>query len=347
MQSFEKSGIGKRNRLSVRNHSRRPHRLAMVCVIVSAVVCSWTGMAPAYPDRPIVPNRALPQPSPVAQAAPALSDAPLLPGVPGGLSVPLPPGERNAPEPKPSAPVPDGSGLAGGTGKYSGMVLVPAGTFDMGSPEEEGRIDERPQHKAFAREFYVGQHEVTAAQYCQFLNSVGEKAKDRTLRVNTDCPDCPVVKEGRLFKPKPGLADNPMVCVSWYGAADYAQWAGGRLPTAAEWEKAALSTTPFQPGDYLTVLPRKGAVPVTIASPGLLGVTGMAGNVWEWCSDWYDRDYYAKSPLNNPTGPALGTEKVIRGGSWASAESSKRIRNRHGASPRGYYRSVGFRIVKE
>ncbi len=318
-------------------------------MIVVAAVCLWGGLAVGYADLAVARGNVSSRGSLVTQAVPGVSSSPRLPGVPGGLSIPLAPGEQDEPKgaTKPAGPVVDGSGLAIGTGKFAGMVLVAAGTFDMGSPEDEGRIDERPQHKVFVKDFYIGQHEVTAAEFCKFLNSLGEKAKDGTLRVRIDCPDCPIIKEGRRFKPKTGLADNPMVCVSWYGAADYAQWAGGRLPTAAEWEKAAFSTTPFQPGDFLTVLPRRGAVPVTIASPGLAGMTGMTGNVWEWCSDWYDRDYYAKSPMSNPTGPALGKEKVIRGGSWGSAEASKRIRNRHSASPRGYYRSVGLRIVKE
>lgn len=282
------------------------------------------------------------------QSAPDRLECPFLPGCPGGTSVPLPPLLQI--ESKPSAPAPpsvNGDNLVEGIGKYNGMVLIPAGPFDMGSAEGEGRLDERPIHKVFLKDFYIAKYDVTTKDFCAFLNAQGENSRDGLPRAKLDSPDCPIAKVGKVFKPKEDCSDKPMVCVSWYGASDYAEWAGGRLPSSAEWEKAALLITSYHSGDYLTTLPREGAVPVAIAVPGAKGVTGMTGNVWEWCSDWYSHDYYGESPLSHPMGPALGEEKNIRGGSWASPESAKRIRNRHKASPRGYYRTVGFRIVKE
>lgn len=281
--------------------------------------------------------------------APFSSDCPVLPACPGGLSFPLPPsiigGQMEIRTPSPS---PNTGKVVQGTGKHAGMVLVPAGPFDKGSQENKGRVDERPAQKVHLKDFYVAKHEVTVIDYCEFLNAQGEKSRDEMPRVKLDCPNCPFVKDRNYFQPKPEMADRPMVCVSWYGAADYAEWAGGRLPTSAEWEKAALFTSPYRPGDYLSLLSRADSVPVAIATPGVMGVTGMIGNVWEWCSDWYARVPYPESAsVSNPTGPALGKEKVIRGGSWASPEASKRIRNRHRASPRGYFRTVGFRIVKD
>lgn len=274
-------------------------------------------------------------------------DCPLLPGCPDGPPVPLPPDLKASLRPKTTAPVIDRKGIREGSGEFAGMVLIPAGPFPMGSPDSQGRPDERPPHQAFLKDFYISQKEVTVREYCNFLNSRGLLGKNRVPRVNLSIPDCPVVRDGRKFKPREGMAFRPMTCVSWYGAQDYARWRHARLPTAAEWEKAALLTNPNPPGDFLTILPRKSSVPVSISTPGIKGVSGMIGNVWEWCSDWYDRDYYASSSRTNPKGPSLGKHKEIRGGSWASAEASRRIRNRHSAPPQGYFKSVGFRIVKD
>lgn len=285
--------------------------------------------------------------TPVPTAASA-TDCPVLPACPGGLGIPLPPMPTVEQRPgEPPARQADTLDLIAGEGQYLGFVYVPAGAFEMGSSDGTGRVDERPLHKVFLKDYSIAQREVTAREYCRFLNQRGGVGRDKMQRVLLSSPYCPVVKTGNTFRPKEGMADRPMVCVSWYGAADYAKWAGGRLPTSAEWEKAALLSTANAPGDYLTVLPREGDVPVAIAEPGSCGVTGIIGNVWEWCSDWYSPDYYSKSPVANPVGPPLGEEKVMRGGSWASPEASKRISNISRAHPNGWYRTVGFRIVKD
>ncbi len=284
----------------------------------------------------------------LATANPLPPDCPTLPACPGGEGIPLAPFLDVRPKAETSSAKPEVGNVTRGRGKYAGMVLIPAGPFDMGSEENQGRVDERPVRSVHLKSFYIAQHEVTVKEYCDFLNAKGGVSRNGMLRVKLDSPNCPIEKDSNYFQPKPGMADKPMVCVSWHGASDFAQWAGGRLPTSAEWEKAALYTSPYRPGDYLTLLSRADSVPVMIASPGVSGVTGMLGNVWEWCSDWYLKDDYAKSPgVANPAGPPLGKEKVIRGGSWASPEASKRIHNRHRASPRGYFRTVGFRIVRD
>ncbi len=275
---------------------------------------------------------------------------PLLPGCPGGGTVPLPPflgaesRQSETKTPKVSISV---SGMLDGTGKYSGMLLIPAGPFLMGSPERTGRVDERPAHEVVINDFYIAKREVTVREFCRFLNNQGESCSDGTLRIKLDDSACPVWKDGALYSSKPGFLDRPVTHVSWYGAMDYAVWAGGRLPTSAEWEKAALYTTTNEPTDNVSLPGEESTVSVNQASPGVMGVTGFAGNVWEWCHDWYQKDYYAQGASTNPLGPPLGQEKIVRGGSWAAPEASRRIKNRHKASPRGFYRTVGFRIVKE
>ncbi len=295
------------------------------------------------------PATATSEAAPSEHRADGNSDVPLLPGPPNApAGIPLAPGSSSVTIPKPDGIlVPDQTGLSQGSGTYEGMVLIPAGTFEMGNQETRGRIDEQPAHKVFLKDFYLGKQVITVAQYCEYLNTAGLKGKDGSPRIKIDSPHCPIVLRRNKFVPKEGEVDLPMVCVSYYGASDYAHRAGGRLPTEAEWEKAAWMTTPHPPGDSVEVLSRESSVPVESALPGFNGVTGMVGNVWQWCSDWYAADYYASCPLARPTGPALGKEKVIRGGSWASAETSRRIRNRHRAFPRGYYKTVGFRIVKD
>jgi formylglycine-generating enzyme required for sulfatase activity len=261
--------------------------------------------------------------------------------------MPLPPGPIQEPPATERNGNETPNGVEEGSGRYDGMVFIPPGPVEIGSPDEEGRLDERPRHRVFVKGFYISKHEVTAEAYCRFLNTVGLEGKAGVARVNLNHPRCPILQSGKKFAPKQGMGDLPMVCVSWYGAADYAAWVGGRLPTSAEWEKAARVLTTDLPGDFLTTLPRSSSVPVRIAFPSRLGVTGMVGNVWEWCSDWYEKDYYQRSPQSNPAGPDLGKEKVIRGGSWSSPEASKRIANRHRAFPQGYYGTVGFRVVKD
>jgi len=283
----------------------------------------------------------------LAQSSADVLDCPLLPGCPSGPSVPLPPMPRNVPEARKHISAEGGNNLTEGIGKYANMVLIPAGPFEMGSAEEEGSPDERPIHKVFVKDFHLAKEVVTAQMYCEFLNAEGEYTSDGLPRMRLDSPDCPVIKQGSRFQPKEDCADRPMVCVCWYGASDYAQWAGGRLPTSAEWEKAASLTVSHPPGGQLVRADSESSAHARKALHGVSGVTGMIGNAWEWCSDWYSRDYYRESPKENPTGPLLGQEKEIRGGSYCSPEASHRIQNRHKAAPRGHFRTVGFRIVKD
>ncbi len=283
--------------------------------------------------------------------APAYQDegfsCPLLPGCPLGPSVPLPPVPLSTEPSRQGEIVSNPSNLAEGAGKYKGMILIPAGPFEMGSPDGVGRPDERPWHTVYLADFYISKHEVTNAEFCKFLNKQGEISSDGLPSVRIDDASSPIIKVNGAFQPRPGFADRPVTHVSWFGASDYAQWAGGRLPTSAQWEKAALYTTIAASKDNVALSTEEQSSPVYTSDSGAFGITGVFGGVWEWCSDWYSRDYYALSPSQNPLGPSLGQEKVIRSGSWASSVSSRRIQNVHKAVPRGYYRTVGLRIVKD
>ncbi len=273
---------------------------------------------------------------------------PLLPALPSGPSVPLPPTPDEERDWRANAPHPDARKVVEGMGKYAGMVLIPAGYFDKGSPEGQGRVDERPVRRIFVKEFYIAKYETTCQEFCDFLNSKGASSyRDGSLRIKLDHPDCPVHKCGKIYKPKDGQESKPVTYVSWYGAQEYAAWAGGRLPTSTEWEKAALFTSRFPMPDNLAMPEETESTLVTDALPGRSGVAGMLGNVWEWCADWYPQDRQYEPPAENPEGPATGSEKVIRGGSWASTDASKRIQNIHRAFPGGFYKTVGFRIVKD
>ena len=186
------------------------------------------------------------------------------------------------------------------------MVCVPAGTFEMGSPEWFGDMDEQPRHLVRLNAFYIDRYEVSAEQYRRFA-----KATHRKLP--------------KEMENKPGY--YPAVSVSWAEAAAYCTWAGKRLPTEAEWEKAAQSDLLPGKRKFSRVTPaaeyiwyehdqRKAIRPVGEEMPNALGIFGMHNYVWEWCSDWYSDSYYRDSPMDNPQGPPAGDLHVARGGGW-------------------------------
>lgn len=216
------------------------------------------------------------------------------------------------------------------------MVMVPAGWFTMG--EEDGPAASQPQRRVYLDAFRIDQTEVTNSAFAEFVAEVGYEARGWDRELADQRPD------------------EPVVGVLWRDAAAYCRWAGKRLPSEAEWEKAARGADGWRyPWGDAWSLGRAntlesghgGVVPVgsfpTGASP--YGVLDMAGNVAEWVADYFDPDYYRVAPDHNPTGPQQVLDHVLRGGSWASPREQAQafFRNSsHSARPNP---RVGFRCV--
>ena len=273
--------------------------------------------------------------------------------------------------PQPSAPVPEAGDTWVRPADGAVMVYVPAGEFLMGSTQAEvedavaacmahdteedacrGWFQiEMPQHAVYLDAFWIDEHEVTNYQYRR-------------------CMEAGACQEPECWDSDRGNApDQPVLCVSWHQASDYAAWAGGRLPAEAEWEKAARGTggriypwgNDFD-GSKLNFCDRNCAheardetaddgyarvAPVGSypggASP--YGALDMAGNVYEWVADWYGEDYYQRSPLRNPVGPDSGTARVLRGGAWFFGRDFARCAARVFYSPDSRNSGFGFRVL--
>lgn len=227
------------------------------------------------------------------------------------------------------------------------MVLILGGEFWMGSPDGKGSEDEHPQHRVHLDAYYMDRFEVTVSRYAEFMQSAGWGAPDFWGQVNTG-------KHGHL----------PVVGVDWHEAEAYCRWAGKRLPTEAEWEKASRGQdgraypwgnepptprlTNFGKGAAKNVYDERLA-PVESFEAGNspYGLHHMAGNAWEWTADWYDGRFYAKSPQRNPTGPSNGTDKVSRGGAWGTDLANVRSALRVGLTPTTRGIEHGFRCAQD
>lgn len=222
-----------------------------------------------------------------------------------------------------------------------GMVLIPAGEFEMGDHFDEGDSDELPVHTVYLDAFYVDVYEVTNAQYQEFMDATGHSEPRYWSNSTYNAPDYPVVG------------------VYWHDAVAYAEWAGKRLPTEAEWEKAArggLVGNRYPWGDdishddanYYSTGGKdiwNGPSPVGSFAPNGYGLYDMVGDVYEWCADWYDGSYYANSPKQNPRGPDSDEFRVLRGGSWYDTPFSLRVSLRLYLNPTRTLDLFGFRCV--
>ncbi len=224
------------------------------------------------------------------------------------------------------------------------MVFIPAGEFQMGS--EGGDSDERPAHRVYTDAFWMDRHEVTNAMYRRCV-----EAGDCSPPLNTTYYD------------DNQYANAPVVYVNWYQAQAYCEWTGGRLPTEAEWEKAARgglagatypwgddppTCTPGAPNGAQYDACSANEPDVMTFAPNAYGLYDMAGNVWEWVADWYDSNYYGtlQDGARNPQGPSSGSSRVLRGGSWYNSEYVLRVANRFWDDPVLVDFNIGFRCVR-
>ena len=229
-------------------------------------------------------------------------------------------------------------------------IFIQGGTFLMGDTFGQGDIDEQPVHNVTLSSYYLSASEVTVAQYRAFCKSTDRIMPEQPFWGWED--------------------DHPIVNVAWYDATEFCKWAHCRIPTEAEWEYAARERGRYyrfgngkdiaDPNevnfdcrfDYKEHYSIVGAfigktVPVANYAPNRLGIYDMSGNVWEWCWDWYHKDYYKKSLSVDPKGPSSGDFRVIRGGCWESSPHVIRAAVRFHNFPGDRSECIGFRVAKD
>ena len=253
------------------------------------------------------------------------------------------------------------------------MVSVPAGEFVMGSdPMDPNSLpDEYPEHVVWLSGYEINIYEVTNWEFTEFLNAYGSIISPEGYEMlDVDAPDGHIYWDGSSWYAEAGYEDHPVIEVTWYGANTYCGFNGKRLPTEAEWEKAARGgcevggapgacedpiderTYPWGEGIDCDHANFKGCVDYTApvgsyplgVSP--YGAYDMAGNVWEWVHDWSDDDYYEYSPYQDPPGPVSGTSRVVRGGSWHALRDGVRVAIRISQSPASSTNQKGFRCAR-
>ena len=246
-----------------------------------------------------------------------------------------------------------------------GMVLIPEGEFQMGSNDGDADNDEQPVHTVHLDAFYIDANEVTNAEFKDFVLANPAWQKDR---IDDRFADDNYLSDWNGNNYPLGEREHPVRYVSWYAAMAYAVWVDKRLPTEAEWEKAARGGLKrkqypwgnginFNRANYGKNLGQ--TTPVGEYPSNDYGVFDIAGNVWEWCLDGYEVDFYANSPRRNPTAGANNVEeivndfeniidfRVLRGGGWNSEPEWLRASNRHGTSPTyAGIGALGFRCAK-
>ena len=253
---------------------------------------------------------------------------------------------------------------------FPGMVYVPAGEFQMGCDNNDPSNfcyfkDVSPMHTVYLSAYYIDVYEVTSDQYAAFLNLQGDNDCGGSQCMDVDHGESNIIYQGDQYIARSGYSDHPVNAMSWYGANAYCVANGKRLPSEAEWEKAArgsndtrifpwgdeppnctLANARYYNGTKWTYC-HYGTTPVGSYPAGAspYGVLDMAGNVSEWVNDWYDSDYYTISPVVNPTGPITGTSKIKRANDWNNAGLYQKVFYRAESLPTSVYFTNGFRCA--
>ncbi len=255
------------------------------------------------------------------------------------------------------------------------MILISAGSFEMGS---NGHYTEKPPHHVTLSNFFISDCPVTNSEYCAFLNAMGNLKEKKVQWLQLEENDyCGIIKENDKYKVKEGYHKRPVVYVSWYGAVAFCNWLsesegfekcygdinkrgnpdiaekGYRLPTEAEWEYSCRGKSKGDyfwgdavDGSYCWYSENSGENHHDVGSvkANNFGLYDMSGNVWEWCSDWFGN--YTSETLSNPVGPASGSYKVVRGGSWKCEAGNCRSSARSSLWAGSRSHSLGFRIAR-
>ncbi len=263
---------------------------------------------------------------------------------------------------------------------YGEYMRVPAGRFLMGDNYEEGDPDEVPVHIVFLDEYFIGKYKVTNAEFKKFVDDNGyENSEYWSAGGFGEYGEIPRHWNSERFKGGgiTGNANFPVVGVSWFEAMAYCSWLSEktgkvyRLPTEAEWEKAARGTDSrrfawgndinghYANFEFSDDPFERGLTPVgyydgsvhgeyrTNSNKSPYGAFDMVGNVWEWCLDWYASRYYDVSPENDPKGPDTGSSRVLRAGGWVDSAYYQRCANRNSSFPENRNPIQGFRCVRE
>jgi len=244
------------------------------------------------------------------------------------------------------------------------MVFVPAFYVMIGN--DNGDTNEKPAHRTYISDFWIDKYEVTNTEYVNFLSEVlaSDDASGNASYISMAdhalirFTNSKISYINEIFNIETDKENHPVTGVTWYGAKAYAEHYGKRLPTEAEWEKAArgVDERTYPWGEEAPTHlycnfnnQNQGTVSAGYYNPlgnSPYGCCDMAGNVNEWCHDWYQSDYYSEEFIMNPQGPPTGEDKVLRGGAWPSSAHNIRSTERGGASPNESRNDHGFRCVK-